>query len=241
MTPTRSAAGGSGRDRGRASLPPTPVMGIDLPEPPAFSSPVPPYGGQGPQTMSIPVLRFHELDPVDSSEVTIGVVLDIPEPWAGYLQAAREGFGDLQARTIPTHVTLLPPTSVPRARVDEIAGHLRAVAGSLASFEVRLEGTDTFRPVSPVVFVKIAVGGEGCDVVQRRVRTGPLRRELTFPFHPHVTVAHHLDDEALDRAFKELSEFSATFRADSFVLYEHGADGIWRPKQRFAFGTGPES
>jgi 2'-5' RNA ligase len=189
--------------------------------------------------MSIPVLRLGDLGAVDSSACTIGVVLGIPEPWARYLQAAREGFGDLQAPAIPTHVTLLPPTCVPRTRLDEIVAHLEAVAAGLAPFELRIEGTDTFRPVSPVVFIKVVVGGGDCDTVQRAVRTGPLRRELTFPFHPHVTVAHHLDDDALDRAAKELAEFSATFQADSFVLYEQGADGVWRPKQRFAFGAGP--
>lgn len=230
MTVTRSQSDRPSSDAGPTTLPPTPVMGIVLPSYP-----------EGPQTMSIPVLRREDLEAVDSSALTIGVVVDIPEPWAGYLQAARESFGDLQARAIPTHVTLLPPTAVPLGRVDEIVEHLRSVAGGLTAFEMRLEGTDTFRPVSPVVFVKVAVGGEGCDAVQRAVRTGPLRRDLTFPFHPHVTVAHHLDDDALDRAAKELAEFSATFQVDSFVLYEHGSDGIWRPTRRFRFGAGSGS
>jgi 2'-5' RNA ligase len=82
------------------------------------------------------------------------------------------------------------------------------------------------------------MGGDGCDMLQRAVRTGPLRRDLTFPFHPHVTVAHHLDDDALDRAAKELAEFSAGFTVDAFVLYEHGLDGIWRPRRRFGLGAG---
>ena len=33
------------------------------------------------------------------------------------------------------------------------------------------------------------------------MRSGPLERELKFPYHPHVTVAHDLPEEALDRAF----------------------------------------
>lgn len=203
---------------------------------------LPPYPDDGgPHTMSFPVIRLDGPGELDSSALTIGVVLDIPEPWAGYLQAARESFGDVQARAIPTHVTLLPPTSVPLARVDEISAHLERIACGLTPFEVRLEGTDTFRPISPVVFVKVAAGGDGCDAVQAAVRTGPLRRDLTFPFHPHITVAHHLDDDALDRAAKELAEFSATFQANAFVLYGHGGDGVWRPRRRYAFGTGSES
>jgi 2'-5' RNA ligase len=169
--------------------------------------------------------------------MTIGVALEIPEPWAGHLQRSREEFGDPLARSIPAHVTLLPPTAIPAGRVADIRNHLLTVAASLSPFELELSGTDTFRPVSPVVFVKVTRGGEGCDGVQRAVRTGPLARDLTFPFHPHVTVAHHLDDEALDRAMKTLADFVATFFVDAFVLYEHGADGVWRPRRRFPFGA----
>lgn len=223
-------SGRSGRDRRQPGVPRTPVIGVVIP----------PYpGGDGPQTMSLPVFRLDGHGEFDSASLTIGVVLDIPEPWASHLQSAREGFGDLQARVIPTHVTLLPPTSVPIHRIDEIVAHLQSVARSREPFDLLLDGTDTFRPVSPVVFVRVAMGGDGCDALQCAVRTGPLRRELTFPFHPHVTVAHHLDDDALDRAAKELAEFSAAFEVNAFVLYEHGSDGIWRPRRRFAFGSGP--
>jgi 2'-5' RNA ligase len=192
--------------------------------------------GMGPTTMSMPAIRWRRFEGTGAEAVTIGVALEIPEPWASYLQSSREGFGDEQARAIPTHVTLLPPTPVAPGGMDGVTAHLETVSLRLQPFEVLLEGTDTFRPVSPVVFVRVARGGDGCDTVQRAVRTGPLRRELTFPFHPHVTVAHHLHDDALDRAAKELSEFSASFTVAAFVLYEHGADGVWRPRRQFPFG-----
>jgi len=215
---------------GRPTLPPTPVLGVPLPDADLVDHVM------GPSTMSMPAIRWRPYDDVDAEAVTIGVALEIPEPWASHLQSSREGFGDDQARAIPTHVTLLPPTPVAPGRMDEVNAHLVSVATRLRPFEVLLEGTDTFRPVSPVVFVRVARGGEGCDEVQRAVRTGPLRRDLTFPFHPHVTVAHHLDDDSLDRAAKELAEFSAAFTVRAFVLYEHGSDGVWRPRRSFPFG-----
>jgi 2'-5' RNA ligase len=170
--------------------------------------------------------------------LTIGVAVEIPEPWATQLQDWREAFGDPLARDIPAHVTLLPPTSVPRVRLGDVVEHLESVAASLPTFRVLLDGTDTFRPVSPVVFVRVADGGAECDQVQKAVRTGPLARDLTFPFHPHVTVAHHLDDPALDRAMSTLASFTAGFTVEDFVLYEHGADGVWRPRRHFRFGSG---
>jgi 2'-5' RNA ligase len=172
-----------------------------------------------------------------ADELTIGVAVEIPPPWAEFLQEARERFGDPLARAIPAHLTLLPPTVVQRVALGGIVEHLEHVGRSTVGFEIVLAGTDTFRPVSPVVFVRVQEGAGACDRLQRAVRTGPLERELTFPFHPHVTVAHHLDDDALDRAAKELADFAAAFDVDGFVLYEHGVDAVWRPRRRFGFGA----
>ena len=141
----------------------------------------------------------------------------------------------------PPHVTLLPPTDLETDEVEAVERHLRAVAAGLAPFRMRLTGTDTFRPVSPVVFVRVVEGGEHCDEAQRIVRTGPLRRHLSFPYHPHVTVAHHLDDDCLDLALKTLADFDAEFEVTAFVLYEHGSDGVWRPRRRFVFGGSAQS
>src|ERR1051325_5287107 len=43
---------------------------------------------------------------------TIGVAIPIPDPYGPELQRWRESFGDPLATSIPTHVTLLPPTPV---------------------------------------------------------------------------------------------------------------------------------
>jgi 2'-5' RNA ligase len=168
----------------------------------------------------------------------IGVAIPIPDPYGTELQRWRESFGDPLAASIPTHVTLLPPTPVRADGLDEIEAHLRAIAESERSFPIRLRGTATFRPVSPVVFVALADGIGACEQVERRVRSGPLTRKLHFPYHPHVTVAHDLPDDILDRAFKELADYDARFSVLGFSLYEHGADGVWRPQRDFPFGAG---
>jgi 2'-5' RNA ligase len=85
------------------------------------------------------------------------------------------------------------------------------------------------------VFVRVYAGAAGCDALQQRVRTGPLDRELTFPYHPHVTVAHHLSEPDLDRAQSTLRGYAADFTVASVGLYEHGADSVWRLAHRFPF------
>lgn len=188
-------------------------------------------------TSGMPTMGLPILEP-DAGEVTIGVAVQVPEPWAGHLQQSRADFGDPLAWAIPVHVTLLPPTVIARADLEEISVHLARVAMDLSGFPLRLEGTDTFRPVSPVVFVQVSEGFEGCDRLQRKIRTGPLQRQLSFPYHPHVTVAHHLDDAAMDHALAALKDFSATFTVGGFGLFEHGSDGVWRQRRRFPFGGG---
>ena len=193
--------------------------------------------GPAPHTMSMPTMGVPVTRP-DAGEATIGVAVQVPEPWASHLQQCRADFGDPLAGAIPTHVTLLPPTVVPRAQIEDISVHLARVAMGLPSFELALDGTGTFRPVSPVVFVQVVTGAEGCDRLQRLVRTGPLTRNLSFPYHPHVTVAHHLPDEALDRALTTLKTFHCSFTVRGFGLFEHGQDGVWRQRRRFPFGAG---
>lgn len=170
-----------------------------------------------------------------ASAHVIGVAIPIPDPYGPELQRWRRSFGDPLASAIPTHITLLPPTPVAVSLLPDIDKHLSAVASRHRAFPIRLRGTATFRPVSPVVFVALAAGIAECERVERDVRSGPLARELRFPYHPHVTVAHDLADDVLDRSFKELADYNAAFHAPSFSLYEHGKDGIWRPHRDYHF------
>jgi 2'-5' RNA ligase len=182
-------------------------------------------------TMSLPIQP-------DPEAKTIGVAIDIPSPWGEELQNWRAEFGDPMAKAIPPHITLVPPTALHAAQLDGVLEHLAKVAASTRSFWVTLRSTDTFRPVSPVVFVVVRRGISGCDALQQRVRTGPLRRDLKFPYHPHVTVAHDLDDDALDRALATLKDFQARFEVAKFGLYLHGSDGVWRRQHEFVCSGG---
>ncbi|MFD5427339.1 2'-5' RNA ligase family protein [Streptomyces sp. NPDC127084] len=172
--------------------------------------------------------------------VTLGVSIAVPEPFGSLLQQRRAGFGDPAAHGIPTHVTLLPPTEVDSAELPSVEGHLSRVAAVGRAFPMRLRGTGTFRPLSPVVFVKVVEGAADCTRLQQQVRepSGPLARDLHFPYHPHVTVAHGIADEAMDRAYEELGGYEAAWTCASFALYEQGSDAVWRKLREYDFGGG---
>jgi 2'-5' RNA ligase len=165
---------------------------------------------------------------------TIGVAVAIPEPWASELQDYRTSVGDTTATMIPTHITLIPPTEVDDPQVADLEKHLEEVATEVAPYGVHLRGTGTFRPVSPVVFVTLVEGISQCEQLAGAVRRGPLDTELQYPYHPHVTIAHHLEDALLDRAFDELAQFECEFDVLDFHLYVHDEDTGWQPTRRFA-------
>jgi 2'-5' RNA ligase len=165
----------------------------------------------------------------------IGVAIGIPEPYTSELQGWRERLGDPNAAQIPPHVTLLPPTTLHGDQLSEVEEHLLAVAGRHEPFLMHLRGSGTFRPISPVVFVTLVQGISECELLEADVRRGPLHREIAFPYHPHVTVAHDVPDRQLDAAYDRLADFNARFRVWGFTLFEHGADGHWRPQRDFPF------
>jgi 2'-5' RNA ligase len=167
---------------------------------------------------------------------TIGISLEIPEPYGSALRSRRAAYGDPQAEFVPTHVTLLPPTEVDPASFPEIDEHLAKVARESEPFLMRLGGTGTFLPISPVVFVQITHGIRKCVALESKVRSGVLDRELQFSYYPHVTVAHDLDEETLEFAMRDLAGFHAEFRVYEVRLYEQRPEGDWRVLREFPFG-----
>ena len=168
-----------------------------------------------------------------SQRATIGVSIAVPEPWGSELQDYRTLLGDQSARLIPTHITLLPPYDLPEGEVDAVTSYLADVAARHQSFEVMLRGTGTFRPVSPVVFVGVAAGISQLELLSSAVRRGPFDMNAEFPYHPHVTIAHHLEDPLMDRAFTDLADFECTFEVREFWLYRHDDNHGWRPTRSF--------
>ncbi len=167
----------------------------------------------------------------------IGISIEVPPPFAQELTSARASFGDPLAYAIPPHITLLGPTVVNDADLDMIRDHILGVTARAVPFRLHLRGTATFRPVSPVVFIQVVQGISECESLERTVRSGPLEVPIRFNYHPHVTIAHEVDDAALDRAFAEMNSYEAVFQVNKIHLFEHGKDQVWRPVSSFVLGS----
>ena len=187
----------------------------------------------------------------DAHQCVIGVAIALPSHYAAQVRAVREAAGDPLAEVVPPHITLLPPTAVDVDALDEIMQHLRDVAAGTTPFKVRLDEVGTFRPVSPVVYLGLRSGAEECNLLQMRVRDrwGPLARSLSFPFHPHVTLAHEIAEDGLDTAARKGADLTMDFTVTKLHLYRHrsrpaghgdsqcpASEGGWDVVSAFAFG-----
>ncbi|MGY1697616.1 MULTISPECIES: 2'-5' RNA ligase family protein [unclassified Geodermatophilus] len=164
---------------------------------------------------------------VPPRSAVVGVLVPVPEPWGQLLVDWRTKVGDAQATMVPPHVTLLPPTEVSWTDRPAISEHLARVAAAHPPFDMHLSGTGTFTPVSDVVFVAVAKGIGNCELLASDVRSGPLARTLSFPYHPHVTVAHDVPQDMLDLAYSGLADLYAEFRVGSFTEFEQTEAGTW--------------
>ncbi|WP_262103676.1 2'-5' RNA ligase family protein [Arthrobacter sp. Marseille-P9274] len=168
----------------------------------------------------------------------VGVVIAVPEPMAGELESWRASFGDPLAAVIPPHITLV--TTTPVQDWEETARHVRRIARCQAPFRITLRGTGTFRPVSPVVFLRIAEGFDECVDLHGKLQSGPLQRDLEFSFHPHLTVAHDVSQAGMDAAEAKLADYASSFTVSSMGLYEHDQSGVWILREELSFDAEPE-
>src|SRR3954467_14811447 len=160
-----------------------------------------------------------------ASRTRIGVAIDIPEPWGAQLTQRRADAGDPQAAYTPAHVTLLGPTEGAGDALPAIERHLEKVAAAQQPFTIHLRGTGTFRPITEVVFVTLAVGISECEMLAGAIAAAEdVNRDSRFPYHPHVTVAQDVPPDALDDVFEDLADFSAIFHVTAFTLFSHGGE-----------------
>jgi 2'-5' RNA ligase len=165
---------------------------------------------------------------------TVGVLLPLPRPHQEHVDRYRTSLAGRAPQT-PAHITLVPPTDVATRSLPAVMQHLSAVARARAPFDVVVRGTGSFRPVSPVVYLDVVAGADECGQLAARAGSGPLRTPARFPYHPHVTVAHHLCDPELDAAMADWAHFEAAWRVTAFTLYEYAASE-WSALRSYPLG-----
>lgn len=175
------------------------------------------------------------LPPLDEGQEWIGILVAIPEPWVSTLTDVRRRAGDVQADHVPAHITLLPPTAVNVEDRERLFHHLSSVAQMHIPFTVTVEGAGSFRPVSPVSFAQVTDGFNELCALAEDIRADVLDIELRFPYHPHVTLAHGVDERQLDMVEEEVADFRASWTVPGFRLDRVDAQGRYSSLAIFNF------
>lgn len=157
----------------------------------------------------------------------VGVVIDVPEPYADEILQWRMGFGDPYSDRMPTHITLLPPTPMSPRAAGNLAQSLESALSDIEPFEVTLGPVGTFRPTSPVVFLHASATGQQLFTLEERVRQITNEPQSRHEFVPHCTLAMKVGEGLLDAAAAALADYSCTWLATHLSLYHRGANGRW--------------
>lgn len=169
-----------------------------------------------------------------------------PPADAAVIDALRRAVGVDEPFHVAPHVTLVPPTNVADVDVDAVLATLRRVGAAHQPVELEIGPADSFRPETPTLH--LAVGGPDIDVLRAmrgHLRSGPLDRPDTWPFHPHVTITERADDDMIAAGLTLLRGFRQQWEVGSLHLLEQrrgdpsvGAHGRapWIPIREEPFG-----
>lgn len=169
---------------------------------------------------------------------SLGVIISLPPALAAELGEKRAFYAGAEAAVVPPHITLVSGQAADSW--DDAAAHVRKIAAGGAPFMLSLRGTGTFEPISPVVFLNVAEGAQECAALHQELVAGPVEHLLKFGFHPHLTIAHDLDQATLARAKSDMNDFCADFEVTSIGLFDYLAGG-WFLREELSLGGGTEA
>jgi 2'-5' RNA ligase len=101
---------------------------------------------------------------------------------------------------LPAHVTILPPR---RLQGGELAAleTLEDICSQAQPFEVTLGDVETFIPVTPTVFIRVAHGAHRMHELHDRLNTQALASAEEWPYMPHLTIVKVSSEELAQQAY----------------------------------------
>jgi 2'-5' RNA ligase len=114
---------------------------------------------------------------------------------------------------LPAHITILPPRQLSGTE-DQAMEMLRQEIPKLDAFSVRLGEVETFFPMTPTVFIRVAKSAHRIREMHDRLNIGPLESAENWPFMPHVTIVKMSElgqaQAALDESRRRWSHFAGS-------------------------------
>ena len=101
---------------------------------------------------------------------------------------------------LAAHVTILPPRCLRGSELSALET-LEEICGQVSPFEVVLGEVETFVPVTPTVFIRVAHAAYRMRELHDRLNTNSLAAEEEWPYMPHLTIVKMSAETQADEAY----------------------------------------
>jgi 2'-5' RNA ligase len=112
---------------------------------------------------------------------------------------------------LPAHVTILPPRRLQGGELSALET-LEDICSQAEPFEVTLGDVETFVPVTPTVFIRVARCAHRMQELHDRLNTRALAFTEEWPYMPHLTIVKVSTEELAQKAY--------IFARDRWALFE---------------------
>jgi len=101
---------------------------------------------------------------------------------------------------LPAHVTILPPRPLQGGELSALET-LEDICSQAEPFEVTLGDVETFVPVTPTVFIRVAHAAYRLRELHDRLNTQELAAQEEWPYMPHLTIVKISSEELAQQAY----------------------------------------
>jgi 2'-5' RNA ligase len=141
---------------------------------------------------------------------------------------------------LPAHITILPPrvladveNNQEQSKETRALETLTQLCREVDPFEVVLGEVETFVPVTPTDFIRVAHGAYRLRELHDRLNTGILFSEEQWPYMPHLTVVKMGTEEQAMAAFhtagERWSQYTGSRRVsvEEVTFVREGENNTW--------------
>ncbi len=120
---------------------------------------------------------------------------------------------------LPAHLTFLPPRLLTGSEAD--AYHqIEHVCREITPFEVAMGDVETFIPITPTVFIRVAHAAYRMRELHDKLNARALEYPEPWPYMPHLTIVRLTDLDVARRAAELARERWAQFQGNRRIVVE---------------------
>jgi len=101
---------------------------------------------------------------------------------------------------LAAHLSLLPPRCLQGSEADALET-MEEICGRVEPFEVSLGEVETFIPVTPTVFIRVANGAQRMRDLHAQLNKKALACEEQWLYLPHLTIVKMSNEEQAQQAY----------------------------------------